>query len=203
MTRGKFIAFEGGEACGKSTQSQRLATAINAVLTREPGGTVIGAQLRAVLLDPQTVNLSDRAEALLMAADRAQHVAEVVEPALLSGRHVVSDRFAGSSIAYQGHGRGLPVSEIRDLSLWATGGVWPDLIVLLDVPEAEADFRLGSSRDRMESEPASFHAAVIEGFRSQAAAEPDRWVVIDGTPSIEEVSAAVFAVVAERLQLPL
>ncbi len=203
MTRGKFIAFEGGEACGKSTQSQRLATAINAVLTREPGGTVIGAQLRAVLLDPQTVNLSDRAEALLMAADRAQHVAEVVEPALLSGRHVVSDRFAGSSIAYQGHGRGLPVSEIRNLSLWATGGVWPDLIVLLDVPEAEADIRLGSSRDRMESEPASFHAAVIEGFRSQAAAEPDRWVVIDGTPSIEEVSAAVFAVVAERLQLPL
>ena len=203
MTRGKFIAFEGGEACGKSTQSQRLATAINAVLTREPGGTVIGAQLRAVLLDPQTVNLSDRAEALLMAADRAQHVAEVVEPALVSGRHVVSDRFAGSSIAYQGHGRGLPVSEIRDLSLWATGGVWPDLIVLLDVPEAEADIRLGSSRDRMESEPASFHAAVIEGFRSQAAAEPDRWVVIDGTPSIEEVSAAVFAVVAERLQLPL
>ena len=203
MTRGMFIAFEGGEACGKSTQSQRLATAIDAVLTREPGGTVIGAQLRAVLLDPQTVNLSDRAEALLMAADRAQHVAEVVEPALLSGRHVVSDRFAGSSIAYQGHGRGLLVSEIRDLSLWATGGVWPDLIVLLDVPEAEADIRLGSSRDRMESEPASFHAAVIEGFRSQAAAEPDRWVVIDGTPSIEEVSAAVFAVVAERLQLPL
>ena len=203
MTRGKFIAFEGGEACGKSTQSQRVATAIDAVLTREPGGTVIGAQLRAVLLDPQTVNLSDRAEALLMAADRAQHVAEVVEPALLSGRHVVSDRFAGSSIAYQGHGRGLPVSEIRNLSLWATGGVWPDLIVLLDVPEAEADIRLGSSRDRMESEPASFHAAVIEGFRSQAAAEPDRWVVIDGTPSIEEVSAAVFAVVAERLQLPL
>ena len=203
MTRGLFIAFEGGEACGKSTQSQRLATAIDAVLTREPGGTVIGARLRAVLLDPQTVNLSDRAEALLMAADRAQHVAEVVEPALLSGRHVVSDRFAGSSIAYQGHGRGLPVSEIRNLSLWATGGVWPDLIVLLDVPEAEADIRLGSSRDRMESEPASFHAAVIEGFRSQAAAEPDRWVVIDGTPSIEEVSAAVFAVVAERLQLPL
>ena len=203
MTRGKFIAFEGGEACGKSTQSQRLATEIDAVLTREPGGTAVGAQLRAVLLDPQTVNLSDRAEALLMAADRAQHVAEVVEPALASGRHVVTDRFAGSSIAYQGHGRGLPVNEIRDPSLWATSGVWPDLIVLLDVPEAEANRRLGSSRDRMESEPASFHAAVMEGFRAQAAAEPDRWVVIDGTPSIEEVSAAVFAVVAERLQLPL
>jgi dTMP kinase len=203
MTRGKFIAFEGGEACGKSTQSARLADALDAVLTREPGGTVIGAQLRAVLLDPQTIGLSDRAEALLMAADRAQHVAELVEPALAAGRHVVTDRFAGSSIAYQGHGRGLPINEIRDLSLWATGGVWPDLIILLDVPEAEADRRLGAARDRMEAEPAAFHAAVLEGFRAQAAAEPDRWVVIDGTPSIDEVSAAVSAAVAERLQLLL
>ena len=203
MSRGKFIAFEGGEACGKSTQAARLASALDAVLTREPGGTEIGGQLRAVLLDPKTKNLSDRAEALLMAADRAQHVAELVEPALASGRHVVTDRFAGSSIAYQGHGRGLPIDEIRELSLWATDGVWPDLIILLDVPEAEADRRLGSARDRMEAEPASFHAAVLDGFRAQAAAEPDRWVVIDGTPSIEEVSAAVSAVVAERLQLPL
>lgn len=203
MSRGKFIAFEGGEACGKSTQAARLAAALDAVLTREPGGTEIGGQLRAVLLDPKTKNLSDRAEALLMAADRAQHVAELVEPALASGRHVVTDRFAGSSIAYQGHGRGLPIDEIRELSLWATNGVWPDLIILLDVPEAEADRRLGSARDRMEAEPASFHAAVLDGFRAQAAAEPDRWVVIDGTPSIEEVSAAVSAVVAERLQLPL
>ena len=203
MSSGKFIAFEGGEACGKSTQAARLAAALDAVLTREPGGTEIGGQLRAVLLDPKTKNLSDRAEALLMAADRAQHVAELVEPALASGRHVVTDRFAGSSIAYQGHGRGLPIDEIRELSLWATNGVWPDLIILLDVPEAEADRRLGSARDRMEAEPASFHTAVLEGFRAQAATEPDRWVVIDGTPSIEEVSAAVSAVVAERLQLPL
>jgi len=203
MSSGKFIAFEGGEACGKSTQAARLAAALDAVLTREPGGTEIGGQLRAVLLDPKTKNLSDRAEALLMAADRAQHVAELVEPALASGRHVVTDRFAGSSIAYQGHGRGLPIDEIRELSLWATNGVWPDLIILLDVPEAESDRRRGAARDRMEAEPASFHAAVLDGFRAQAAAEPDRWVVIDGTPSIEEVSAAVSAVVAERLQLPL
>lgn len=203
MMRGRFIAFEGGEACGKSTQSARLATALDAILTREPGGTTIGAQLRAVLLDQRTVGLADRAEALLMAADRAQHVAEVIEPALAAGRHVVTDRFAGSSIAYQGHGRGLPVPEIRDLSMWATAGVWPDLVILLDVPEAEADRRLGSARDRMESEPAAFHAAVIEGFRAQAIAEPERWVVIDGSPSIDEVSAAVFAAVAERLQLPL
>lgn len=203
MSRGRFIAFEGGEACGKSTQSARLAQALDAVLTREPGGTTIGAQLRAVLLDPATANLSDRAEALLMAADRAQHVAEIVEPALAAGRHVVTDRFAGSSISYQGFGRGLPVEEIRRLSLWATDGVWPDLIVFLDVPEAESDRRLGDARDRMESEPAAFHAAVIEGFRAQAAAEPERWVIIDGSPSIDEVAAAVSAAVAERLQLPL
>ena len=202
-SRGRFIAFEGGEACGKSTQSALLAAALDAVLTREPGGTTIGAQLRAVLLDPATIGLSDRAEALLMAADRAQHVVEVVAPALAAGRHVVTDRFAGSSIAYQGHGRGLPIEEIRELSLWATDGVWPDLIILLDVPEAEADRRLGTSRDRMEAEPAAFHAAVIDGFRAQAEAEPDRWAVIDGSLSIDEVAAAVSRTVVERLQLPL
>lgn len=203
MTRGKFIAFEGGEACGKSTQAALLASALDALLTREPGGTTIGAQLRSVLLDQNTIGLSARAEALLMAADRAQHVAEVVEPALASGRHVVTDRFAGSSIAYQGHGRGLSVTEVRDLSMWATDGVWPDLVIFLDVPEAEADRRLGSARDRLESEPAAFHAAVIEGFREQARSEPERWVVIDGSPSIDEVAAAVSAAVLERLQLPL
>ena len=201
--RGRFIAFEGGEACGKSTQSALLASALDAVLTREPGGTVIGARLRSLVLDPATEGLAPRAEALLMAADRAQHVAEVVEPALAAGRHVVTDRFAGSSIAYQGHGRGLPVDEIRGISRWATGGVWPDLIVLLDVPAAVADRRLGTARDRMEAEPSAFHAAVIEGFRAQAADEPDRWVVLDGTSSIDDVAAAVRRVVAERLQLPV
>ena len=202
-SRGRFIAFEGGEACGKSTQSALLAAALDALLTREPGGTAIGGQLRSVLLDPATVGLSDRAEALMMAADRAQHVAEVVAPALAAGRHVVTDRFAGSSIAYQGYGRGLSVEEIRDLSLWATDGLWPDLIILLDVPEAEADRRLGASRDRMEAEPAAFHAAVIAGFRAQAEAEPGRWVIIDGSRSIDEVATAVSAAVVERLQLPL
>jgi dTMP kinase len=201
--RGRFIAFEGGEACGKSTQSALLAEALDAVLTREPGGTVIGARLRSLVLDPATEGLAPRAEALLMAADRAQHVAEIVEPALAAGRHVVTDRFAGSSIAYQGHGRGLPVDEIRDISRWATGGVWPDLIVLLDVPAAVADGRLGTARDRMEAEPSAFHAAVIEGFHAQAVGEPDRWAVLDGTGSIADVAAAVRRVVAERLQLPL
>ena len=200
--RGSFIAFEGGEACGKSTQSRLLADALDALLTREPGGTVIGARIRELVLSPETTGLDARAEALLMAADRAQHVAEVVEPALRSGRHVVTDRFAGSSIAYQGYGRGLPVEEIRHLSMWATAGIWPDLIVLLDVPASEADRRLGAQRDRMESEPAAFHAAVIEGFRAQAAAEPGRGVVIDGTGTIDQVTLSVRPVVAERLQLP-
>jgi dTMP kinase len=199
--RGCFIAFEGGEACGKSTQAALLADALGAVLTREPGGTPIGARLRALLLDPSTEGLAPRAEALLMAADRAQHVAEVVAPALAAGRHVVTDRFAGSSIAYQGHARGLPPDEVRRLSEWATAGVWPDLVVLLDVPAAVAERRLGSARDRMESEPSSFHAAVLQGFRAQAAAEPGRWAVVDGTASVDEVARAVRQLVAERLQL--
>jgi len=130
-------------------------------------------------------------------------VAEVVEPALAAGRHVVTDRFAGSSIAYQGHGRGLPIHEIRDLSLWATGGVWPDLILLLDVPAEESDRRLGTERDRMESESTAFHAAVLAGFRAQAEAEPDRWAVIDGTGPIEQVARSVRNLVVQRLQLSL
>ena len=201
--RGRFIAFEGGEACGKSTQASRLADALGAVLTREPGGTAIGARIRELVLGRDTIALDARAEALLMAADRAQHVAEVVEPALASGRHVVTDRFAGSSIAYQGYGRGLPVTEIRDLSRWATAGIWPDLVLVLDVPVAEASRRLGRAGDRMEDEPESFHRAVADGFLHQAEAEPDRWVVLDGTGSIDEVAAAVRAVVTERLQLPM
>jgi dTMP kinase len=199
--RGRFIAFEGGEACGKSTQAAILADALAAVLTREPGGTPIGARLRALVLDPATESLDPRAEALIMAADRAQHVAEVVEPALASGRHVVTDRFAGSSIAYQGHGRGLSVVEIRRLSEWATAGVWPDLIVLLDVPPAVAEERLGADRDRMEAEPPAFHAAVLEGFRIQAREDPRRWVVLDGRGAIAEVAASVRSAVRERLQL--
>lgn len=200
-SRGRFIAFEGGEACGKSTQSRLLAAAIDAVLTREPGGTAIGARVRELVLGLDTVDLSPRAEALLMAADRAQHVAELVEPALAAGRHVVTDRFAGSSIAYQGYGRGLRVDEVRMISQWATDGVWPDLVVLLDVPADEAERRLGAATDRMEAEPAAFHAAVLEGFRAQAAIEPDRWVVIDGTGSIDAVATCVLEVVTQRLQL--
>ena len=131
--RGAFVAFEGGEACGKSTQAARLAARRDALLTREPGGTPLGERVRALFLDPATGVVEPRAEALLVAAARAQHVAEVIEPTLAGGRDVVTDRFTGSSLAYQGFGRGLPVAQVRELSAFATGGVDPDLYVLLTV----------------------------------------------------------------------
>jgi len=199
--RGRFVAFEGGEGCGKSTQARRLADALGAVATREPGGTAVGSRLREILLDPGTVDLADRAEALLMAADRAQHLAELVAPTLATGRHVVSDRSAYSSIAYQGYGRGLPIAEVRGLSEWAADGVWPDLVVLLEVPHDVASGRLTGGLDRMERLGDAFHRRVGEGFRELAAAEPDRWVVVDGTELVEQVAAAVRGAVAERLQL--
>lgn len=199
--RGKFIVLEGGEGSGKSTQARRLSAALDAVQTREPGGTALGAQLREVLLGRDTTGLSDRTEALLMAADRAQHVAEVVEPALVAGRHVVCDRFLGSSVAYQGYGRGLEPAEVRDLSVWATGGLLPDLVVLLTVPANESVRRTGGARDRIEDAGSEFHERVADGFAAQAAAEPDRWVVVDGTGTKDQVAAAVLAAVADRLGL--
>ena len=198
---GRFIAFEGGEGSGKSTQAALLADALGAVFTREPGGTAVGARIRELVLSPETGELDPRAEALLMAADRAQHVAEVVAPALAAGRHVVTDRFAGSSIAYQGYGRGLPVDEVAGLSRWATNGSWPDLVVLLDVPAAVADARLQRALDRMEAAGADFHRRVNDGFRELAAIEPDRWVLVDGSAAVAEVADAVAAVVRQRLQL--
>jgi dTMP kinase len=201
----RFIAFEGGEASGKSTQAARLATVLGAVLTREPGGTEIGVRVRELLLDPSTGDVDPRAEALLMAADRAQHVAEVVRPALAAGRHVVTDRFMGSSIAYQGHGRGLDVEEIRRLSEWATAGVAPDLVVLLDVPVEVAAERLAAlpgRPDRLERDAADFHRRVLDGFRSLAATDQQRWVVVDGTADEDRVAAVVREVVESRLGLP-
>lgn len=196
---GRFIVFEGGEGTGKSTQAARLAQRLGAVLTHEPGGTALGRLLRAVLLDPATGAIDPRAEALLMAADRAQHVAEVVAPVLASGRDVVSDRYTGSSVAYQGGGRGLNADEVARLSWWATGGLVPDLVLLLEVPEQVARARLGPDRDRFESESAGFHLRVAESFRRQAAADPRRWVIVDGTGSPDVVAARVEAVVRERL----
>ncbi|CAN5616426.1 dTMP kinase [soil metagenome] len=201
--RGHFLAFEGGEGTGKSTQARLLAEAIGAVLTREPGGTPIGARVREIVLAADENGLTDRAEALLMAADRAQHVAEVIAPALDGGRHVVTDRFLGSSVAYQGFGRGLPVEEVHRLSLWATSGLEPDLFVLLDVTEAEARARIGGGgRDRLEKAGDAFHEAVAQGFRDLAHADPDHWATFDGGGTVAEVEARVRAIIADRLALP-
>lgn len=195
---GRLIAFEGGEGSGKSTQARRLADRLGALLTFEPGDTPLGTELRRLLLDSPTLEITDRAEALLMAADRAQHVVEVIVPALRSGRTVVTDRFAGSSIAYQGHGRQLPAAEIEEISRWATDGVWPDLVVLLHVPAGVSAQRTGGARDRMEGAGEAFHRRVHDGFLSQAIADTDRWAVVDGSGTEDEVAEAIWQIVQMR-----
>ncbi|HEX2701383.1 MAG TPA: dTMP kinase [Acidimicrobiales bacterium] len=191
-----LIAFEGGEACGKSTQAALLADRLGAVLTREPGGTPVGERVRSLLLDPASGAIDPRAEALLLAAARAQHVADVVAPALATGSTVVSDRYSHSSLAYQGFGRGLPLDEVRSLSDWATAGLWPDAVVLLSLEAEEAEARRGTP-DRFESESRAFHRRVEAGFRSLAADDPKRWRVVDGTGTVDEVAARVWAAVAD------
>jgi dTMP kinase len=198
LTRGWFVALEGGEASGKSTQAARLAEHLGAVLTREPGGTRLGEAVRALLLDPDDAAMSDRAEALLFAAARAQHVHEVIGPALAQGRHVVTDRFAASSFAYQAFGRGLDLDQVRSLSAFAVDGVWPDLNVLLVVPPEVATARL-DQLDRLEGVGPEFHARVAAGFATLCAAEPDRWVQVDATGTVDEVAARVQAVVDARM----
>ena len=196
---GRFVVFEGGEGCGKSTQAALLAERIGAVLTRQPGGTEIGAALRQILLDPGSAALVPRAEALLMAADRAQHCTELIAPTLASGRHVVCDRYTYSSIAYQGYGRGLDPATVRSFSAWATDELWPDVVVLLDVDVASASARLAGDLDRFEQAGGEFHERVRQGFLAQAVAEPDRWIVVDGSGTLDEVTAAVWAALVERL----
>ncbi len=190
---GLLIAFEGGEGTGKSTQARLLAERLGAVLTREPGATQVGARIRALLLDddPGPAGLDARAEALLMAADRAQHVAEVVRPSLEGGRSVVSDRSAYSSLAYQGYGRGLGADAVRQVCEWATAGMRPDLVVLLEVPSPVSVERMGAHLDRLEGAGDAFHARVAEGFVALAAEEQDRWAVVPGVGSVEEVAARV------------
>ena len=188
--RGKYIAFEGWEASGKSTQARLLSQRLDAVLTREPGGTALGLAIRGLLLGNGPAP-TERAEALLFAADRAQHLAEIVEPALAEGRDVITDRSYGSTLAYQGYGRGQSIEELMRLVEWTSGGLLPDLVVLLTVAVDTADGRLGDQRDRMESEDGDFATRVVEGFTALAEADPDRWVVVDGAGSIEEVAARV------------
>lgn len=196
----RFIAFEGGEAAGKSTQAERLASRIGAVHTREPGGTPLGQAIRRQFLDPATGELDPRTEALLMAADRAQHVAAVVRPALAAGRHVVTDRYLYSSIAYQAHGRGLDPAGVERLNRWATDDLQPDLVVLLDVPVDVARARVAhEAPDRLESEAVAFHERVRAGFLGQAEADPDRWIVVDGTALPDAIATEVWSVVVTRL----
>jgi dTMP kinase len=197
VARGRFIVLEGGEACGKSTQAARLAADLGAVLTREPGGTALGEHLRALLLEPGD-GIAPRAEALLMLAARAQHVAEVITPALAAGRDVVCDRFSGSTLAYQGWARGLPVAELGTLSTWAADGLEPDVVVLLEVPAAVAVERLAGrgGADRLEGEGAAFFARVAAGFAALAGADPERWRVVDGVGTPEEVARRVKAAAA-------
>lgn len=197
---GRYIALEGGEGCGKSTQAERLACALDAVLTREPGGTSIGARLREVLLDPANDGLDPRAEALLMAADRAQHRAQVLAPALRAGRHVVSDRSVYSSLAYQGGGRGLALEELRDLSRFALDGHWPDVVVLLDLDVDVASERIADRPlDRFEREGDAFARRLRQTFLELADAEPDRWVVVDAGAPVETVARQILGAVRERI----
>lgn len=194
-----YVAFEGGEGCGKSTQAARLAERLGAVLTREPGGTPVGARLRSLVLDPATPVLGPRGEALLMCADRAQHVDEVVRPALAAGRHVVSDRSAYSTLAYQGWGRGLDVEELRWLCDWSCSGRWPDAVVVLDLPVTEGLRRAGGDPDRIEAAGAAFHEHVHAGFAALAAAEADRFVVVDARGDPDAVEARVWAGLVDLL----
>jgi dTMP kinase len=195
---GRFIAFEGGDGCGKSTQARLLAEARGALLTREPGGTPAGERMRAIALDPATGALDVRTEILLIAAARAEHAAAVIGPTLAAGRDVVSDRYVASSLAYQGYGRQVPVEEVRRVNDWATRGLRPDLTVLIDVPAAVAAERVGTDLDRFEAEGDGFHERVAEGYRTLAADDPG-WVVVDGTGTVEAVAARVVAAVEERL----
>jgi len=202
--RGRLLALEGIDGCGKSTQARSLAATLGARLTREPGATDLGARVRELLLAPDAPATSPRAEALLLAADRAEHVHQVLAPALTAGEWVVTDRYAGSTIAYQGYGRGLDPMALRALIAWTTDGLAADLSILVDVPVEVAAARLaagpgGAERlDRMERLGPAFAARVREGFLAQVAAEPDHWLVVDGEAAIPDLAAHIVDAVRAR-----
>jgi dTMP kinase len=194
---GLLIAFEGVEGAGKSTQLDRLRDELErrgheVVVTREPGGTPAGERIREVLLDPAT-GLDPRAEALLFAAARAQLVGQVIRPALERGAVVLCDRYLDSSLAYQGAGRGLGRGPVQEVNRFATGGLLPDLVVLLDLDPAEGLGRRAGGRDRIEVESLGFHRRVREAFRELAAGDPDRFAVVDAAAPPDKVAAAVLA----------
>ena len=218
VERGSFVVFEGGESVGKSTQAGWLAMSRDVEVTGEPaalfrprlfyerveitfepGSTKLGQELRRLLLGYAGGRLYPLTEAFLMAADRAQHVAETIRPALEAGRDVVCDRYIGSSLAYQGYGRGLDLAVVRTLSDLATGGLWPDLVILLDMDPERTLARGGLGSDRFEALDMAFHRRVRAGFLALAAADPARWSVIDADRSPDDVRADVAGLVAARL----
>ncbi len=206
--RGLFVAFEGGEGSGKTTQSRLLAIwlrdqGFDVEQTREPGATKVGMRLRAILLDSAHHGLSARAETMLYAADRAEHVEKVIRPALRRGAMVVCDRYVDSSLAYQGAGRALDPDDVARINAWATGGLVPDLTVLIDVPPQVGLARFASPADRIEAEPLEFHERVRREFRALASAEPDRYLVLDGTGTQEELARRIQDRVREILPDPV
>ncbi len=200
-TQGVFIAFEGGEGTGKSTQSKLLAQWLEeegetVVLTHEPGGSNLGKELRHILLGHQTGDISPRAEALIFAADRAHHVHEVIRPALNRGAVVITDRYFDSSAAYQGAGRVLNPTEVARISRWATESLYPTLTILIDLP-AEIGLSRLQSRDRLESQPFDFHERVRQEFLQIAMMDPERYFVVDGTQSVDDIHSLITNRVAE------
>lgn len=203
---GLFLTFEGGDGSGKSTQSALLESWLieqgrTVVSTREPGGTEVGDEIREIVLHRRG-HIVPRAEALLYAADRAHHIATVVRPALERGDIVLQDRYLDSSVAYQGVGRELEADEIRKLSLWAAEGLLPDITVLLDLDVAIGRDRLDESRtryDRLESEAAEFHTRVRDAYLALAAAEPERFLVLDATRPVDELAGLIRARVSAAL----
>lgn len=207
MRRGLFVTFEGSEGCGKSTQIKRLAAWLDrrghpSVLTREPGGTAAGDEIRHLLQHaPQGHGLAPEAELFLFAASRAQLVREIIRPALAAGQVVISDRFHDSTVVYQGVARELDPLMTRTVNGYAVGDTLPDITFLLDMDAREAFDRLHKrdrARDRMESEPLTFYEAVRDGYRHAAQAEPDRFVILDATRSEAELSADIEKILLER-----
>lgn len=207
MTAARFITFEGGEGAGKSTQARLLSAALEArgistALTREPGGTVGGEAIRQLLLDP-AMHWDPEAEALLFAANRADHVAQLIGPSLKEGRWVICDRFVDSTRAYQGGGGGLADAAIMDLHRIGSGGLLPDLTILVEVSPDTAAERLavrdGGTSDRIGGKPAAYHASVNTAFRQLATREPDRFLLVDGNASAEAVHECVMKAIAAWL----
>ena len=199
---GLFLAFEGGDGAGKSTQIDALADRLGQrghtpILTRQPGGTARGQALRDLVLHGGEV--SPRAEALLFAADKAQHVEDLIRPALMAGEIVITDRYTDSAVAYQGAGRDLGAEEVHRLQMWAVHALVPDLTVLVDITAEEGRRRRGEVHDRLESEADTFHEAAREHFHALAAAAPERYLVVDGTAEPTEIAELIWSRVEPML----